>query len=201
MESEELHYDGSPIIYSIIDLLLWQRQSTIWSMSTDMWGTPRVNPGTDHVLNLFQWFQTLLETLSKVINFADDTVIYLSSKTHTEIEKDLNTDLKNIADYFTTNELVINLKAGKTESLLFGTHKRLNQNADSIQLAYNSQPIASTKEYKYLGTVLDQTLSFATHFQNLYKKTSGRLRLLSSLKACLSSEALLRVYKGILLPT
>ena len=46
---------------------------------------------------------------SKVINFSDDTVVYLSRKKH-EIEEDLNDDLKKIAEIFIRNELVINLK-------------------------------------------------------------------------------------------
>ena len=36
-----------------------------------------------------------------------------------------NNDNENIAAYFETNELIINLKRGKTESMLFGTGKRL----------------------------------------------------------------------------
>ena len=50
---------------------------------------------------------------SKVITFADDTVVYLSRRKHTYIEQDLNGDLQNIAEFFTRNELVIILKPGK----------------------------------------------------------------------------------------
>ena len=47
-----------------------------------------------------------------VIQFADDTVILVSAKNIDEIEKMLNSNLKNISQYFVENELVINLKAG-----------------------------------------------------------------------------------------
>ena len=137
---------------------------------------------------------------SKVIKFADDTVVYLSRKTQVDIEQDLNIDLQKISDYFTKNELVINLKPGKTETITFGTRKRLNHNNESTSLQYNHQPISSTKEYKYLGTILDQTLSFNENFHRVYKKTSSKLRLLWSLKFYLSPESLIKVYKGILLP-
>jgi hypothetical protein len=137
---------------------------------------------------------------SKVIKFADDTVIYVSRKSKVDIEKDLNTDLQNISDYLTKNELVINLKPGKTESILFGTGKKINQNHQFINLQYNSQPISTTKEYKYLGNILDQTLSFNTNFNRVYKKTSAKLRLLWTLKIYLSPESLVKIYKGILLP-
>ena len=111
----------------------------------------------------------------------------------------MNTDLQNISDYLTKNELVINLKPGKTESIMFGTRKKLNQNHQFINLQYNSQPISTTKEYKYLGNILDQTLSFNTNFNRVYKKTSAKLRLLWSLKLYLSPESLVKIYKGILL--
>ena len=137
---------------------------------------------------------------SKVITFADDTVVYLSRRKHTYIEQDLNRDLQNIAEFFTRNELVINLKPGKAEFMLFSTQKKLRQNGDCIRLQYNHQMIAPTKEYKYLGTIMDQTLSFNTNFHRVYKKTSGKLRLLFSLRSYISPETCVKIYRGILLP-
>jgi hypothetical protein len=63
---------------------------------------------------------------STVIKFADDTVLYVSDPSFTIIEQKLNADLRALSDYFTVNELVINLKKKKTESVLFGTSKRLS---------------------------------------------------------------------------
>ena len=93
----------------------------------------------------FNDFEACLQH-SKVINHADDTVIYLSRKKHTDIEQDLNGDLQKIAEFSTRNELVINIKPGKTESMLFSTQKKLSQNGDCIRLKYNHQTIAPTKE-------------------------------------------------------
>ena len=57
--------------------------------------------------------------------FADDTVIFCSSKSSSQIEKYLNDDLKNVAKYLEANDLIINLNKGKTESMLFGTAAKL----------------------------------------------------------------------------
>ena len=73
---------------------------------------------------------------SKVINFVDDTVVYLSRKKHTDIEQDLNGDLQNIAEFSTRNELLINLKPVKRESMLFSTQKKLSQHGDCITFMY-----------------------------------------------------------------
>ena len=84
--------------------------------------------------------------------------------------------------------------------MLFSTQKKLRQNGDCIRLQYNHQTIAPMKEYKYVGTIMDQTLSFNTNFHLVYKKTSGKLRLLISLRSYISPETRFEIYRGILLP-
>ena len=137
---------------------------------------------------------------SKVINFVDEIVTFLPGKSRLEIEQGLHLNLVNISNYFCENEVVIHLKPGKTESMLFATGRKLSQNKKALKLEYKSKIIVSTAEYKYLGTILDQT-SFSSNFNKVYKKTPGKLRLLQSLKFYLSPDSLTKVYKGILLPT
>ena len=59
------------------------------------------------------------------LQFADDTVIYYSGKSITNIEEMLNYDLLSISKYLKCIELIINLDKNKTEAMLFGTAKRL----------------------------------------------------------------------------
>ena len=47
--------------------------------------------------------------------FADDTVIYYAHKSAEEIEKVLNKELELMSLYFSHNDLIVNLKKGKTE--------------------------------------------------------------------------------------
>ena len=79
---------------------------------------------------------------SQTIMFADDTVIYYSSRSSCEIEQCLNDDLKNIATYFEANDLIINLDKGKTESMLFGTSAMLK--IASLSLFYEFVEIMPT---------------------------------------------------------
>ena len=51
----------------------------------------------------------------------------MSSTSLDEIEKKLSEDLTRLKSWFDNNELIINLKKGKTESMIFGTSKRLNK--------------------------------------------------------------------------
>ena len=54
------------------------------------------------------------------ITYVDDTVIFITDKNVSNIETKLNVVLEKIA-YFHLNELVINLRKGKSEVMLFGS--------------------------------------------------------------------------------
>ena len=64
---------------------------------------------------------------TNIVTYADDTVIFTSSSEVSIIESHLNQDVNSLATWFHKNELIINLKKGKTEAMLFGTAKRLNK--------------------------------------------------------------------------
>ena len=105
------------------------------------------------------------------MNFSDDIVVFLPVITDLKIEQGLNFDLVNISNYFYEHELVINLKPGKKESMLFATVE--SQNKKPLKLEYKSlksETIVSIAEYKYHRTILDQTLSFSINFNKVYKK-------------------------------
>ena len=62
--------------------------------------------------------------------YADDTVIYTSHRDIKVIENTLSTNMTVIKNWLDKNRLIINLKKGKTESMLFGTAKRLCSRSD-----------------------------------------------------------------------
>jgi hypothetical protein len=137
---------------------------------------------------------------SKTLMFADDTVVYCADKDPNNIERDLNEDLESIAQYFYTNDLIINLKKGKTEFMLLGTNKRLSKVDKELNLYYRDTKINTTKSYKYLGTYLDNTLSLNEDFEKSYKRGSSRLRLLHKLRKNLTEDAAHKVYSMMILP-
>ena len=105
-----------------------------------MWYPSVLDPRPNFVFIILYDFENCLKR-SKVINFADDTVVFLPGKTHLEIEQGLNFDLVNISNYFCDNELVINLKPRKTESMLFATGRKLSENKKTLKLEHNLKPL------------------------------------------------------------
>ena len=137
---------------------------------------------------------------SSVIMYADDTVIYVSDTDVFKIETYLNQDLEKISQYFRENELIMNLKKGKSEVMLFGTAKRLKLHGKSLNVEYQGKQITFVSKYKYLGTVIDSHLNMSDEFNLTYKKASSRLRLLQRLRNYLTVESSRNIYLMMIAP-
>ena len=105
-----------------------------------------------------------------------------------------------MSTYFKTNQLIINLNWGKTEKMIFGTSCRLSKCGKKLNLYYDDRVIHATETYKYLGTILDSTLSFSTNFDRMYKKTTSKLRRLYSLRMYFDSSTKAKIFKAMILP-
>ena len=133
--------------------------------------------------------------------YADDTVIYFSHRNKEAIEKALPQDLSLISSWLIDNELLMNLKKGKTGSMLFGTSKRLsNLSNRTLQLSLRFNDINSTDVYKYLGVYLDPSLNLSINFEKVYKETSSRVRMLAKVRPCLTSKSALQLYWSFVTP-
>ena len=129
------------------------------------------------------FFNDLVDNLNKakVIEYVDDTVLYYSSNDFHIIENPLIPELSYLQQYFTDNELVSNLKKGKTETMLFGSAKRIAMTTRSLQITCNGTLI--NYSYEYLGSLLDPTLTLREDFNRSYKKAVGRLNLLRRVRS------------------
>ena len=79
--------------------------------------------------------------------------------------------MNNLCDWFKDNELIINIKKDKNETMLFGTPKRINGQDKDLNISVNGSNINNVSIYKYLGVHLDSTLNLASHFERMYKKS------------------------------
>ena len=128
-------------------------------------------------------------------------MIFTSSNDIDAIQDSLSQDLDNLSNWFRDNELIFNLKKGKSEVMLFGTGKRLNLlQGCQVKLPVNGAPINTTTCYKYLGVHLDPTLNFETHFRKIYKKAAGRVNLLRRIRSNIDSFSAQRIYQSMIMP-
>ena len=109
--------------------------------------------------------------------YADHTCIVFQHKSVIEIEKQLIRDFSSFCDWFVNNKLSIEFGQNKTKSILFGTKHKL-RNAKSLNIVYNSVEIKQHANIKYVGCILDESLSGESMALNVIDKLNLPLRFL-----------------------
>ena len=99
--------------------------------------------------------------------YADDALIYFASKSVSEIQAQLTSGLTNVLSWLHANFLILNLE--KTKIMLVGTHLRTAEAEDRLE---------RVNKFKYLGVLLDNTLSSKDHVEYTGNKISSRLGIL-----------------------
>ena len=108
--------------------------------------------------------------------------------------------MSSLAAWFHENKLILNLKKRKTETMLFGTAKRLATAPKSLDVKYQDNIINATTSYKCLGVKLNSTVAMQEHFNSTCNKAPSRLALLSKLKNLITDETAKAVYQSMMLP-
>ena len=93
----------------------------------------------------------------------------------------------------------VNLKPGKTETVLFATAQNLKR-IEHLEIRSVHENINAGEEYEYLGTVIDNSLSFNSHFDKVTKKVYSRMNLLSRIRKDISSYVSENIYKSMIQP-
>ena len=114
-------------------------------------------------------------TNSKLLLYADDSAILVSGKDVSQIQATLSKELESIREWLIDNKLSLHL--GKTESILFGTNKKL-QLAPQLNIECAGNKLANRSSVKYLGVDLDQSLSGEIIAKKLLSKINGKLSFL-----------------------
>ena len=150
-------------------------------------------------------FIIFFNNLQDSISYCDifqcaDTVILFADKNITKIENPLNKDMSSIGNHCKVKELLLNLKKGKTEVMLFGTAQCLKLHGRSLHIVYNSEVINFVTEYVYLGNLVNNHMTLASTFEQAYKKASCRLGLLHNVRRYLTAKPAKMIFELIIMP-
>ena len=124
---------------------------------------------------------------SKSIFYADDTSLFLTDNTVSELTQKMNSDLQQVFKWCNTNSLSVNVI--KTKCMLFGKNSGPHPDGNSTCVLAN-QPIGRVTTFKFLGITLDERFTWKPHIEALSSKISiglyalRRVRDLVSVKAC-----------------
>ena len=107
---------------------------------------------------------------------ADDSALIVPGKDVKEIELQLTKELKSISNWLTDNKLYLHL--GKTESILFGTKKKLQCTTTQINVTCGGSMLSAKSTVKYLGVELDQHLSGEYIARNAISNIHNKVKFL-----------------------
>ena len=95
-------------------------------------------------------------------------------------------------------ESFLKLNISKTKELCPEGHRAINPNL-LCPVEINSQHVEQVESFKYLGTVIDNNLSFTEHVDHITKKANQRMYLLRKLRSFnVSTDVLSLVYVSLI---
>ena len=95
-------------------------------------------------------------------------------------------ELEAIECWLRLNSLFINVT--KTEVMLFGTSQRLAK-VDQFSVSVNGSAIKRFTEFKYLGVIFDERLSWKEHVKEIASKAGRRVGLLGRVRHYITTHS------------
>ena len=130
------------------------------------------------------------------IMFADDTNFFLSHKNIKQMFSKMNTELNKFNDWFKANKLSPN--TGKTKFTLF--HKASQSENIPLKLPtliMNNIILKQKDSLKFLGVLIDETLSWKNHINVLESKLASAIGLLYRSRRFLNLSSRLLLYNSL----
>ena len=134
--------------------------------------------------------------------FADDTNLVYADKDLKTLESILNCELLKVYDWLNSNKLSLNRK--KTHFVIFRPYqKQLDYTVDLkiFDTDSNAYIPMERKDYvKYLGVLMDSSLTWKYHISHVASKISKTIGIISKLRHFIPRNTLVNIYRSLILP-
>jgi len=130
-----------------------------------------------------------LATIGKILLYADDTSIIVISSNLENFETQIDKIFGDINNWFKINQLVLNYN--KTYYLQFNTK---NSKDYDLKLNYRGNYIKSSANTKFLGLIIDDSLSWKAHIDHIMSKLNTACFVIQMIQGMMSQETLRMVY-------
>ena len=132
--------------------------------------------------------------LFKTITYADDTNMFMSHRNLTDLYASANSELRKIENWFSSNRLCLNV--AKTSYQLYTSKK-----VDIVPTLYISNTqIKREKVVKFLGVLVDESLTFKEYINHICKKVAVGIGFMFRSRDTLEEDQLNTLYNALVLP-
>ena len=120
----------------------------------------------------------------------------ISERNDKELKVKLNTAFSNVLDWCPSNFIALNVP--KTNFIIYSRKSNICPHITQVASSKYLLSVSQVKMTKYLGLVIDESLSFKTHIQNLCLKISRYVGLMRRLKLYLPYSTLRSIYYALI---
>ena len=140
---------------------------------------------------------------AEITMYADDTSLYKAFRTAQDLSDELIPAFVKICEWLKMNKLALNVL--KTEFMIIGTSKRLNildQTPETTPYitSVDGCQIRRVKSVKYLGLIVDDTLTWAEHVDYISTKIRKNIGIIKRVRTFLPPHSLLTLYRTLIEP-
>jgi hypothetical protein len=132
----------------------------------------------------------ILNKDNNMILFADDTTI-ITDTNKLDFNININQTFQDINTWFKVNLFTLNFN--KTHYLEFRTKNHYNVNT---QINYDRESINNAREIRFLGLIIDETLSWKQHIEQVISKMSSACYALRNIKHIVSLDTITVIYSA-----
>ena len=154
-------------------------------------------------LLLFLLYNNDLPNCSETLTFrifADDTNLFASARDLKNLETLINSELGKVKVWCDVNKLSINFI--KTNYMIIKSNRKASSSIEvKLQNIDGSSYLLDRKDHiKYLGVMIDESLSWKYHISYTCSRISSNIGVISKLRHCLSIHQLKQLYYNLIYP-
>ena len=142
-------------------------------------------------------------SLGEFVLFADDTNIFVSGRTAREAYANANAVLRDVNDYMVSNQLHINLSKccyihfQPNLSRAKQTCARARLYDKECKLYLNNKQLKKVQSTKFLGVIIDETLTWESHIDYLEAKLNSCIVTIKRIKRCIPKTEYIKIYNAL----
>ena len=126
----------------------------------------------------------------KFFLFADDTTVFYSADPSDEnTEEILNTELEKVAGWLAANKLSLNVKKSNFLHFHYGKDQK-----KPLNIKINNTQVEEKESTKYLGTFIDNKLSWKIQIQHIKTKLARGIGMISKIRYFVDEACLLKMF-------